>query len=106
MVSAWAFAPLVLALVHFGQCSPIVPPLYRYDDYTKCRQDDQIGAYCFVKVVFQEDRDPFVSSNVANKILKLLIMLPSKIKNKTGHTKDCGRISAQFARLGNMRGGL
>lgn len=57
---------IVLAgLVTLSLSSEIVPPLYRYDDYDRCRQGNDhttAGVYCFVKVVFEEDRDPFVSS--------------------------------------------
>ncbi|KAL1399856.1 hypothetical protein pipiens_007899 [Culex pipiens pipiens] len=52
---------LVVALVHLGQCSRIVPPLYRYDDYFQCQRKSQSGVFCFVKVVLSEQRQSFDS---------------------------------------------
>lgn len=54
----------LVALVHLGRCSQIVTPLYRYDDYFRCQREDPSGVYCFVKVIFKENQDIFVSSEL------------------------------------------
>ncbi|EDS45815.1 conserved hypothetical protein [Culex quinquefasciatus] len=68
---------IVLAgLVSLSQSSEIVPPLYRYDDYDRCRQGNDhtaAGVYCFVKVVFEEDRDPFDSPRIISDFRRNLL---------------------------------
>ncbi|EDS45816.1 conserved hypothetical protein [Culex quinquefasciatus] len=68
---------IVLAgLVSLSLSSEIVPPLYRYDDYDRCRQGNDhttAGVYCFVKVVFEEDRDPFDSPRIISNFRRNLL---------------------------------
>ncbi|KAL1398433.1 hypothetical protein pipiens_008969 [Culex pipiens pipiens] len=65
MVKCGVLVALV-ALVHFAQCSQIVPPLYRYDDFFRCQREDPSGVYCFVKVVFKENQDTFDSPRIVS----------------------------------------
>ncbi|XP_038118655.1 nose resistant to fluoxetine protein 6 [Culex quinquefasciatus] len=65
MVKCGVLVALV-ALVHLGQCSQIVPPLYRYDDFFRCQREDPSGVYCFVKVVFRGNQDSFDSPRIVS----------------------------------------
>ncbi|EDS45814.1 conserved hypothetical protein [Culex quinquefasciatus] len=68
---------IVLAgLVTLSLSSEIVPPLYRYDDYDRCHQGNDhttTGVYCFVKVVFEQDRDPFDSPRIISYFRRNLL---------------------------------
>ncbi|XP_039450265.1 nose resistant to fluoxetine protein 6-like [Culex pipiens pallens] len=67
---------VLVGLVSLSLSSEIVPPLYRYDDYDRCRQGNDhttTGVYCFVKVVFEEDRDPFDSPRIISDFRRNLL---------------------------------
>ncbi|XP_038118656.1 regulator of hypoxia-inducible factor 1 [Culex quinquefasciatus] len=69
----YCFVLVLLLLSHLGQSSQIAPPLYSYDDYDRCRQGDHSGTYCFVKVVYKEDHDPFDTPRIVTGFRRNLL---------------------------------
>ncbi|XP_065086728.1 regulator of hypoxia-inducible factor 1-like isoform X2 [Ochlerotatus camptorhynchus] len=47
-----------------GSTSNIIPPIYRYDDFDKCRQVNSPGVFCYVRVVLKSDVDPIDSDRI------------------------------------------
>ncbi|XP_055628416.1 O-acyltransferase like protein-like [Toxorhynchites rutilus septentrionalis] len=62
--------PLVVALATCATVASgsgrLIPPLFKFDNYEKCRQQNFPGVFCYAKVIFETETDPIKSNRIVS----------------------------------------